>query len=197
MVFNKEILNKYVSKHLLIIYGLFLLTGLLFFLRFSYLIKADPEVIKIMEVKEVLVDSTKTHKMFLDKMGMLESSNDYKKVNRYGYLGRYQFSLKTLNKHLKIKCTGQEFIDNENLQEYAMYKYLKKNKEELYKYIGKYQFTTYKGVYITESGILAAAHLGGAGSVRKFFDKGEVFKDGNGTPITKYLKQFSGYSLKF
>lgn len=196
MVLNKEMINGYVSKHLLIIYGLFLLTGLVFFLRFSYLIKKDPEIVKIVEVKEVLVDSTKTHQMFLDEMGMLESSDDYKKVNRFGYLGRYQFSIKTLNKHLDIKCTPQEFIDNKNLQDYAMYKYLKKNKEELYKYIGKYQFTTYKGIYITESGILAAAHLGGASSVRKFFDKGKVFKDGNGTPITKYLKQFAGYSLK-
>ena len=37
---------------------------------------------------------------------------------------------------------------------------------------------TIHGVYITESGILAAAHLAGAGNVRKFFRKGYEFKDG-------------------
>ena len=49
----------------------------------------------------------------------------------------------------------------------------------------------------TESGILAAAHLAGAGNVRKFFKKGYEFKDGNGTKMTSYMVQFSGYKLEF
>ena len=48
---------------------------------------------------------------------------------------------------------------------------------------------------ITESGILAAAHLAGPGNVKKFFKKGVEFKDGNGTKMTSYLTQFSGYEL--
>jgi hypothetical protein len=75
--------------------------------------------------------------------------------------------------------------------------YLKYNKKQLNQYIGEFQFTTYRGVYITESGILAAAHLGGAGSVKKFFQGGSIFKDGNGVPITSYMQEFSGYNLEF
>ena len=33
-------------------------------------------------------------------------------------------------------------------------------------------------MYISESGILAAAHLGGQGSVKRYFKNGKVFKDG-------------------
>jgi hypothetical protein len=48
---------------------------------------------------------------------------------------------------------------------------------------------------ITESGILAAAHLGGQGSVKRYFKNGKVFRDGNGTKITSYMKTFSGYDI--
>ena len=189
-------LNKYVTKHLLIVYGLFLFTGLTFFLRFDHLIKAEPEVVVIMDTTKTIVDTTKTHKMFLEAMGRRESGNNYKVVNRFGYLGKYQFGLKTI-KWLGIECTAQEFIDQPMLQEYAMNEYLLSNKKELSSFIGKYQFKTHNGVYITESGILAAAHLGGASSVKKFFRSGKVFKDGNGTPITEYMKKFSSYNLEF
>ena len=53
------------------------------------------------------------------------------------------------------------------------------------------------GIYITESGILAAAHLAGPGNVKKFFRKGYEFKDGNGTKMTSYLERFSSYKLEF
>lgn len=189
-------LHRYVSRHLLFVYLLFTITGTIFFWRFDHLIKAEPEIVVIQDSVPVLIDSTKTHKMFLEAIGDFESGNDYKKVNRLGYLGRFQFSMKTL-KYLKIKCSAQEFIDQPLLQDYAMEQYMLKNKEELSDIIGKFQFKTYRGIYITESGILAAAHLGGAGSVKKFFRGGEIFKDGNGVPITKYMSQFSGYNLKY
>ena len=46
-----------------------------------------------------------------------------------------------------------------------------------------------------ELSILAAAHLGGAGSVRKWFRNGKIRKDGNGVKITTYMQRFSGYKL--
>jgi hypothetical protein len=49
---------------------------------------------------------------------------------------------------------------------------------------------------ITESGILAAAHLGGQGSVKRYFKHGKVFKDGYGTKITSYMDTFSGYDIQ-
>ena len=51
------------------------------------------------------------------------------------------------------------------------------------------------GILVTESGILAAAHLAGQGNVRKFLKNGFVFEDGNGTKMTSYMKQFGGYIL--
>ena len=57
-------------------------------------------------------------------------------------------------------------------------------------YIAKYKNTYFNGVYITEHGILAAAHLSGAGGVKRFFNEGYVAKDKNGTTIIKYLELF-------
>ena len=55
----------------------------------------------------------------------------------------------------------------------------------------------FAGVYVTESGILAAAHLLGANSVKSFFkSKGKnVLADANGTTITNYMKSFQNFDL--
>ena len=77
-----------------------------------------------------------------------------------------------------------------------MYALLSHNKRILRRQIEKYHGQTIHGIYITESGILAAAHLAGAGNVKKFFRKGYEFKDGNGTKMTSYLILFADYDLK-
>ena len=189
-------IKKYASTHIFALYLLFAVTGLSFFMWGSHLIKADPEIVVFNNDVPVYLDSTKTHQMFLSEMGMFESSNNYRCVNKYGYLGKYQFGKSTL-KGLKIECTTQEFLDQPDLQEFAMEQNLKLNKKRLSKYIGEHQFTTFRGIFITESGVLAAAHLGGAGSVKKFFKGGKIFKDGNGVPITRYMNHFKGYNLDF
>ena len=73
---------------------------------------------------------------------------------------------------------------------------LKKNRHTLRREIRKYVGDTVNGIYITESGILAAAHLAGAGNVKKFFRRGYEFKDGNGTKMTSYMIMFADYDLK-
>ncbi len=77
-----------------------------------------------------------------------------------------------------------------------MYELLKHNKKKLRRQIEKYHGQTINGIFITESGILAAAHLAGQGNVRKFFRNGYEFKDGYGTKMTSYMEQFGGYNLK-
>ena len=139
----------------------------------------------------------KTRHNFLDALGMRESSNNYKAINKYGYLGKYQFGRKTLNSLGFEDISNREFLENESIQEEAMYALLNHNKRILRRQIQKYHGETIHGVYITESGILAAAHLAGAGNVRKFFRKGYEFKDGNGTKMTSYMTLFSGYNLEF
>jgi hypothetical protein len=76
-----------------------------------------------------------------------------------------------------------------------MYKLLQTNKKYLQKYIDEYDGEIVHGVLVTESGLLAAAHLGGAGSVKKWFRTGKVRRDGNGVKITSYMEKFSGYKL--
>lgn len=136
----------------------------------------------------------KDHYAFLDAIGHQESGNRYTIVNRFGYMGRYQFGKSTL-RTLKIKVTKDAFLNSPDLQEYAMLQNLLYNKKRLQKYIDRFEGQEVNGILITESGILAAAHLGGPGSVRKWFRTGKVAKDGNGVKITQYMRQFSGYKL--
>ena len=132
---------------------------------------------------------------FLNDIGHRESGNRYDITNSWGYMGRYQFGKSTL-KGLGFDVTRTEFLNNPQLQEDAMQALLEHNKEKLQKYIDLFDGQTINGMYISESGILAAAHLGGQGSVKRYFRNGKVFKDANGTKITSYMKQFSGYDIR-
>lgn len=168
------------------------------FLSFQETIPVDarPAIQVIMpklSVPEIEIN-LKDHQSFLKKIGHYESSNDYSKVNRWGYMGKYQFHQQTLQA-LDIDVSKKKFLSSPVLQEEAMDKLLRDNHKNLKRFIKKYEGKVLHGVLVTESGVLAAAHLGGAGNVRNWFRKGEDFKDGNGTPITKYMKAFSGYSL--
>ena len=132
---------------------------------------------------------------FLTAVGFRESGNRYHITNKWGYMGKYQFGKSTL-KGLGFKVTKNEFLSNPQLQEEAMIALLLHNKEKLQKYIDVFDGQTINGMLITESGILAAAHLGGQGSVKRYFKNGKVFRDGNGTKITSYMKKFSGYDIQ-
>ena len=147
-----------------------------------------------LEVKIKLLE-IRNHNKFLDEVGFRESSNNYKAVNQFGYLGKYQFGRKTLNAIGFEDISNYEFLSNPEIQEEAMLVLLQKNKHTLRREIKKYVGETVNGIYITESGILAAAHLGGAGNVRKFFRKGHEFEDGNGTKMTSYMIRFADYNL--
>ena len=152
----------------------------------------DTVVPKLKPIKIVL--ETNKHVDFLKAIGHKESGNRYDIVNRFGYMGRYQFGKKTL-RGLGFKISQEEFLNSPQIQEKAMYALLKQNKRSLRKHIEKYNGMIVHGVLVTESGLLAAAHLGGAGSVKKWFRTGKVRKDGNGVKITTYMTKFSGYQL--
>ena len=70
-----------------------------------------------------------------------------------------------------------------------------KNKWDLREEIEASEGKVVDGVRITESGILAAAHLGGAGSVKKFLKSNgnKKCKDAYGTSVKTYLLEFAGY----
>ncbi len=136
----------------------------------------------------------KDYYAFLNDLGHRESGNRYGVVNKYGYMGRFQFGKSTL-KTLKIKVDKETFLSNPQLQDYAMHKLLCYNQNKLKYYIDNFEGQIVHGILVTESGILAAAHLGGAGSVKRWFKTGKIRKDGNGVKITSYMERFSGYNL--
>jgi hypothetical protein len=130
---------------------------------------------------------------FKEALAHKESQGKYKKINTLGYLGKYQFGKETL-KSIGIN-DSVHFMNSPKLQEKAFVTLLSKNKYELQDYIENFEGKVIAGIKITESGILAAAHLGGAGSVKRFFNSnGERrIKDEYGTSIRSYIRDFGGF----
>ena len=135
---------------------------------------------------------------FKEFLGFFESGSDYKKINRLGYLGKYQFGKSTL-KVLKIDYLKNDFINEPALQEKAFLMNVMRNKWILRREISRFNGLVISDMFITESGIIAAAHLSGPGNVKKFLrsycDSELDLKDANGTKISDYLKTFKNYNI--
>ncbi|QDO92442.1 peptidoglycan-binding protein LysM [Formosa sediminum] len=139
----------------------------------------------------------KTYVGFKEALGFKESRGNYFTVNTLGYLGKYQFGKETL-KIIGIHNPVQ-FLKNPELQEKAFLANAERNKWILRRDIKKYVGKKINGVVITESGILAAAHLSGPGNVKKYLRShgSTSFSDAYGTTIEYYMKKFSGYDTSF
>ncbi|TPG42291.1 peptidoglycan-binding protein LysM [Flavobacterium pectinovorum] len=134
---------------------------------------------------------------FKEAVAFKESQGKYRLVNSLGYMGKYQFGGQAL-RSIGVK-NKKAFLKDPALQEKAFIALLSKNKWILRNEIERYEGKIINGIAITESGILAAAHLGGAGSVKNFFkNKGSRhFRDAYGTSLKSYLKAFGGYDLSY
>jgi len=132
---------------------------------------------------------------FKEAVAFKESQGSYTVVNTLGYLGKYQFGSTTLER-FDIYNT-EAFLKNPELQEKAFIALCKVNKWILRKDIKRSVGKTINGVKITESGILAAAHLSGAGNVKKFLRSAgtERFSDAYGSSIQSYMKNFADYDV--
>ena len=134
---------------------------------------------------------------FKNFLGFFESGSNYNKVNRFGYLGKYQFGKGTLKMYGVRNLS--EYRLNPQLQEKVFLMNVMRNKWILRREISWYSNRYLNGTYISESGIIAAAHLSGPGNVKKFLrshcnpdlDK----RDANGTSISDYLNIFKDYDL--
>ena len=131
---------------------------------------------------------------FKEKMGYRESRNNYFITNPYGHVGKYQFGKSALK---FFGVSQSEFLNNPALQENVFYASLAHNKWKLQYEIRTFAGKNFAGIPITESGILAAAHLLGTGSVKSFFksDGKTEFADANGTSIINYMKSFQHFDL--
>ncbi len=132
---------------------------------------------------------------FKEALAFKESQGNYFSINTYGYLGKYQFGINTLQ--LMGVYNATQFLNDPMLQEKAFHTNIARNKWILRKDIERFVGKHIRGVEVTESGILAAAHLAGAGNVKKYlrsYGQNDV-EDAYGTSISEYLKRFSGYDL--
>ena len=132
---------------------------------------------------------------FREAVGFKESRSRYHVVNKFGYMGKYQFGKSTLRR-LKI-YNVENFLKNPEQQEKAFKALCSLNKHILRRDIKWSVGKKINGIVITESGILAAAHLGGAGNVKKYLrsNGGVNFNDAFGTSIQNYMKKFSGFDV--
>ena len=120
-----------------------------------------------------------------------------RRINEYGYLGKYQFGKGTLKLVGVYDTIG--FMNSPALQEAAFYANASRNKWILQRDIKRFVGKTINGVEVTESGILAAAHLAGPGSVKKYLRSwgAQAFSDAFGTTIKTYIKRFGGFDTSF
>lgn len=160
----------------------------------------------------------KTLQQFLNDLGARESGGNYKAFNRFGYAGKYQMGEAALvdagyyqktsrkyNNDWSGIFTGkdgvysiQDFLNNPKAQENAQIIFKKKQWGYL-KAVGahKYLGLIMNGFLITPSGLLAGAHLKGAGSVIQYLNSGgkNIPKDAFGTSVESYIKQFANYDV--
>ncbi|MEX0288662.1 MAG: hypothetical protein AB3N14_06090 [Flavobacteriaceae bacterium] len=132
---------------------------------------------------------------FKEALAFKESQGNYFITNTLGYLGKYQFGIGTLQ--LMGVYNATQFLNDPMLQEKVFLTNVARNKWILRKDIDRFVGKKIGGVEVTESGILAAAHLAGAGNVKKYLRSyGSLdVKDAYGTSIADYLKKFRGYDI--
>lgn len=147
---------------------------------------------------------------FLDALAMRESSDNYTKVNRYGYLGRYQMGRSALEDAGFCHEGGgwtelansygiydrEDFLNCPAGQDAAVKAYHTKVCDYIRHYgLEKYIGTTYCGVTVTRSGLLAACHLVGVGAMIDGLRSGEHTYDGNHVSAAEYMELFAGYDI--
>ncbi len=160
----------------------------------------------------------KSLQQFLNDLGARESGGNYKAFNKYGYAGKYQMGEAALidigyykkqsrvyNNDWSGVFTGkdgiksiQDFLNNPQVQEKAQILFKRKQWTYL-KSVGadKYSGKIINGYKITNSGLLAGAHLKGAGSVIDYLKSGgkNIGKDAFGTSVESYIKKFADYDV--
>lgn len=156
-----------------------------------------------------------TYEAFLQALANRESSGRASVVNEFGYIGQYQLGESALidagyytpddtnANDYRGSFTGKngvnslsDFLSDPAVQTQAVSDYQNVlwnqiNSRGLQNRIGQ----TYQGVTITESGLLAAAHLIGAGGLNQCLNGSGSCTDANNTTALSYLSQFGGFDV--
>lgn len=145
------------------------------------------------KVVEEILSMNDLH-IFLDSIAYLESRGVPTVVNKFGMMGKYQFSPITLS-FLGYNVSKDEFLSDEDLQDRAMLSYLRSNYRELYPLFIQYEGKYVNGVKITLSGVLAGAHFAGAGGMKKFLTQSIETTDYFGTNLSYYMNRFAAFNI--
>ena len=154
-------------------------------------------------------------RVFFNALAHRESDNNPRKINKYGYIGKYQFGEEALvalgyyNRDGTRKndwigtWTGkdgifskEDFLNNSVVQDKAVKQLATLNwqtarNNKLHRFIGE----TINGVTITKAGIIAGMHLKGGKSVIDFINFRQNSYDAFGTGVKDYMIKFSRYIL--
>ena len=159
-----------------------------------------------------------TYLQFLQSLANAESANQPGIVNKYGYVGLFQMGELALqdagyyrgdgtrgvndwrggwtgrdgiNSLADFQASPQAQVNAVTRYHQVIENYISAN--GLRKYVG----TTINGVLITESGLVAGAHLVGMGNMKDWLRSGGrvVPLDGNKVPVTSYASRFAGYGV--
>ena len=138
---------------------------------------------------------------FMKKLAFKESSFVWDTVNQLGYMGLFQFGEQSLRDVGIHDVKSKDFKKNPNIfpirnQIKAVSALIDKNIKYMRNFL-HYDNKVIKGIKITKSGMVAAAHLVGASKVKRFLkSNGDIDPvDGNGKHCSDYIKEFAGYDL--
>ena len=167
-------------------------TSMLFYTVLDY-----PSQLKTSQPNTEIPFLDNSYVAFKEALAFKESQGKYGAVNTLGYLGKYQFGVSTLEL-LGIK-NPRVFLNSPALQEKAFLANSKRNKWVLRRDIKRFVGKKINGILITESGILASAHLAGPGNIKRYLRSYGVLgaKDAYGTDIPTYMRKFSSYDTSF
>ncbi|WP_296423849.1 hypothetical protein [Yoonia sp.] len=157
---------------------------------------------------------------FLIALKMMESGGDYQIVNSLNFIGAYQFGEAALidlgyvsrdrdpyDNNFSGGWTGKNGINSTNqflnapaVQDdaavewmHVMWGYIEDQQ------IDSYAWTEVGAMELTPSGMLAAAHLLGAGSLAQYIksDGRADLRDPYGMPLSNYIEKLNGYDIPF
>lgn len=154
------------------------------------------------EVQQYYVHQTRERRHnivveFMERLAHLESSGRYNVVNG-SYYGKYQFGYLAFADLGYTDINTSHFLNDPDLQNSMLIDWITVlDSRYLHTVIDEYSGTIVNDIYVTQFGILAAAHLGGSASVRRYFNSNGtiIFRDGNNTSIERYLKEFEDLDM--
>jgi len=164
--------------------------------------------------------ASNTFAAFLIALRMAESGGDYQAVNSLNFLGAYQFGEAALIDLGYVRrdrdvydndfgggWTGKNgirstaaFLASEREQDRAAKRWMR----VMWRYIEAqnidgYAWETVGETKLTTSGMLAAAHLLGAGALKEYIDSNgrADLRDPYGMPLSQYITRLGGYNVPF